>query len=734
MIRYLCFSWRRLAVVLLPALALFSSLTGFCRAEEPAASTSPLPPAQVIPITHGQRVFTVGNSFHAWFIAPILQDLAEKAGIKNHIIVGVSKIGGSKAIQHWDIPDDKNEAKAALRAGKVDVLTLASMLHPDEDEGIAKFAELASAHNPGARVILQEFWLPWDRFEWPLQGNEADVDPEAATVPMLEALHAPYFAAMDAYVRALNEKLGRPVVYIAPVGQCVVELREKLIAGQAPGLSKQAELFTDKLGHPQAAIEALSAYCNFAIIYRRSPVGLPMPEVLAKAGDPKWRNPELNRLLQEIAWRQLTKHPLTGLSTSTSAGPSPAGEGNKSKVSAAAETPGTGSKTMEGKVYTGYQGWFTPLRKEDNARWVHYGSRGKFEPGFSSVEMWPDTSDLDADEKVETGFRNADGGVAHVFDSQNPKTVSRHFDWMRQYGIDGAFLQRFVEPAANATLRPHLDRVLAGVRGASKTHGVEWGLMYDLSGVRAQDIFPNVSGDWKRMAGEGGIRSDPHYIHHRGKPVVVLWGIGFSDNRPAPGACLSLVQFLKNDPVYGGNTVILGVPFYWRTGKNDAVSDSDLEKVILAADVIAPWPVGRYADPDGAVNLAKHERAPDAAWASKHGLDYLPGIFPGFSWSNLMQTRRQKGRFNQIPRLGGQFLWTQAVSSKRAGAKMLYVAMFDEIDEGTAIFKVSNTPPAGETPFVTYDGLPADHYLWLTGEIGKMLRGAVLENDEMPKR
>jgi hypothetical protein len=389
---------------------------------------------------------------------------------------------------------------------------------------------------------------------------------------------------------------------------------------------------------------------------------------------------------------------------------------------------------MLGKVYTGYQGWFAPLRKEDGAKWIHYGHRGKFEPGFSSVEMWPDTAELDPDEKVETGFKNADGSTASVFESQNPKTISRHFGWMRQYGIDGAFLQRFAGPAASENQRPQLDRVLAGVRAASREHGVEWGLMYDLSGVRAKDIFPNVSEDWKRLAGPGGIRSDPHYIHHRGKPVVVLWGVGFSDNRPAPGEYLSLVQFLKNDPVYGGNTVVLGVPFYWREGKNDAVSDPDLEKVILAADVIAPWPVGRYADPAGAGSLAKEVRAPDAAWAADHGLDYLPGIFPGFSWSNLMKTRNQKGRFNQIPRLGGQFLWTQAVTSKQAGGNMLYVAMFDEIDEGTAIFKVSNNPPAGETPFLTYEGLPSDHYLWLTGQIGKMLRGNIPVSGEMPKR
>jgi hypothetical protein len=176
------------------------------------------------------------------------------------------------------------------------------------------------------------------------------------------------------------------------------------------------------------------------------------------------------------------------------------------------------------------------------------------------------------------------------------------------------------------------------------------------------------------------------------------------------------------------------VPFYWRTGKRDAVDDPALKEVILAADVIAPWPVGRYADVQGAVHLAKSEREPDVQWAAANGRDYLPGIFPGFSWANLMKTRGTTHRFNQIPRLGGQFLWAQAVSSKRAGAKMLYVAMFDEIDEATAIFKVANDVPVGESPFLTYEGLPSDHYLWLTGQIGRMLRGEIPADDALPKR
>lgn len=273
-----------------------------------ASAQSPAPP---LPTPAGLRTFTCGNSFHAWYIAPILEDIAKKAGITGHQIVGVSKIGGSQAIDHWNVPDDKNEAKAALTHDKVDALTLACMLHPDE--GIADFAELGLSGNPDFHLYLQEFWIPWDKFEWPYTGREEDVNPDAATPEFLQALHAPYFAEMDAYVRQLNEKLGKQVVFVAPTGQAVINLRNRIIAGQVPGIARQSELFTDKLGHPQPPIQALAGYIYFSVLYHRSPVGLPLLEILATAPNPAWRTDELNHLLQQIAWDEVAKHPLSGV-------------------------------------------------------------------------------------------------------------------------------------------------------------------------------------------------------------------------------------------------------------------------------------------------------------------------------------------------------------------------------------------------------------------------------------
>ncbi len=106
------------------------------------------------------------------------------------------------------------------------------------------------------------------------------------------------------------------------------------------------------------------------------------------------------------------------------------------------------------------------------------------------------------------------------------------------------------------------------------------------------------------------------------------------------------------------------------------------------------------------------------AEAKKAGMGYLPVIYPGFSWTNL---KGKGGAGATIPRQGGEFFWRQFATAADLGVDMAYVAMFDEVDEGTAIFKVTNSPPR-EAKFVTYEGLPSDWYLRLAGEGAKLIR------------
>jgi hypothetical protein len=387
---------------------------------------------------------------------------------------------------------------------------------------------------------------------------------------------------------------------------------------------------------------------------------------------------------------------------------------------------GVDTTTLSGKVMCGYQGWFgTPDDGSLRNGWQHWAKHdGPLVDGDVNFDFWPDVSELAADEKFQTGFKFADGRTAEVFSSYKKATVLRHFQWMENYGIDGVFVQRFVSGLQNETVLDHDNTVLAGCREGANLHGRTYAVMYDLSGLPAGHM-DMVMNDWRALRKQMTITDDPAYLHHHGKPVVAVWGVGFNDRRAYTlDDCKHLIEFLKQD----GCTVMLGVPTHWRELKGDAVRDTNLLEVIKLADVVSPWTVGRYKNLEEITNHVQSTMTPDLAWCREQKIDYLPVAFPGFSWHNL-----HGGPLNQIPRLHGKFLWSQFCGAKNAGASMIYVAMFDEVDEGTAIFKCANDVPVGQqSKFVTFEGLPSDFYLKLTGLGAKMLRGEIVLPSQMP--
>lgn len=402
---------------------------------------------------------------------------------------------------------------------------------------------------------------------------------------------------------------------------------------------------------------------------------------------------------------------------------------------AGVHNPGVDTTTLTGKVMCGYQGWFAAEGDGSGRGWVHFGRGKEFRPGHCTIDLWPDMSEMDPDETYRTPFKHKDGKAAYVFSSYHQKTVLRHSRWMQEHGIDGVFLQRFGADLRQPNAYHHRNVVTANVQAGANRYGRTWAMMYDLSGLDAGEIETIVIEDWKRLIDRMKITEDRAYLHHKGRPVVAVWGVGFNDRRKYTlDECQKLVQFLKDDKKYGGNTIMLGVPTYWRSLERDAVKDERLHGIISQADIVLPWTVGRYDSPQQAKKHAEAVIRPDIEWAKQRNLDYLPAIFPGFSWQNLQKTHGKGARLDQIPRMNGQFLWSQATAFKEAGAGMLYVAMFDEVDEGTAIFKCTNNPPVGNSTFLTYDGLPSDFYLWLTGRIGEHLRAQSTAPVEIPIR
>jgi len=392
-----------------------------------------------------------------------------------------------------------------------------------------------------------------------------------------------------------------------------------------------------------------------------------------------------------------------------------------------ASVRGVDTSTLKRKVICGYQGWFNCDGDGADRGWVHWTKgRGPLVPGRAKFDLWPDVSDLGTEERFATGFQRPDGSAAEVFSSFKKRTVLRHFEWMRDYGIDGAFVQRFITDIRDPRALRHNNVVLGHCREGANLAGRAYALMYDLSGLGANRV-QEVIDDWRALRDRMHLTEDPAYLRHRGKPLVAVWGIGFSDGRAYTLAeCRRLIEILKAE----GCSVMLGVPTYWRELKADSVADPALHEVLQLADVISPWTVGRFRDEAGVKRQAEKSIAPDLAWCREKHLDYLPVVFPGFSWHNM-----KGGPLEQIPRQKGGFLRSQFAAAIGAGADMIYVAMFDEVDEGTAIFKCTNDVPApGASAFITYEGLPSDHYLWLAGEVGKVLRKEKPATEELPRR
>ena len=380
-------------------------------------------------------------------------------------------------------------------------------------------------------------------------------------------------------------------------------------------------------------------------------------------------------------------------------------------------------KSIRNLVMAGYQGWFNTPEDGAGLGWKHFEKEKEFKPGKCTIDLWPDVSEYE--KTYETAFKLPDETPAKVFSSYDASTTDLHFKWMKQYGIDGVFMQRFVVSIRNQKGKDNYNKILNNAVLSAEKYDRAICLMYDLSGMEAgeEDI---LICDWKELCEKYKLvsRNNNHYVYHHGKPLVAVWGIGFNDRRKyGYEQVKKIIDFLKSE----GCSILVGVPTHWRTLTIDAVSDTRLLELVKQADIVHPWLVGRFDN--NTYEPYRKSIEEDIKWCKANGKDYMPVLFPGFSWHNMKKDAPQ----NMIPRLGGRFFWKQVKGAVDAGAESLYLAMFDEIDEGTAFFKCTNTPPVGESSFITYEGEAPDHYLWLAGEAAKYLRGE-LRSSRMPVR
>ena len=381
--------------------------------------------------------------------------------------------------------------------------------------------------------------------------------------------------------------------------------------------------------------------------------------------------------------------------------------------------------TLNGKLMFGYQGWFgCPGDGSPLNAWEHWFRGRAPSPVTVRVDMWPDVSELAESERCNTPLMLPGGQAAQVYSAFNPATVDRHFRWLEEYELPGVFLQRFTARLDEASVLRFRDGVARNVRTAAETHGRVFAMMYDISGHPRETLVRAVEHDWMYLVDTLRITESPQYLQHHGRPMLAVWGLGFRDRAATAEQAAELIEFFKNNPEPRYRVTLLGgIPARWRTLTRDSNTEQAWAQVYRSFDILSPWTVGRFRDDESIDRFYREEVQPDLIETNRLGLGYMPVAFPGFSWHNMNSTAAS----NAIPRRGGRFFWHQIEQALQAGTTMLYGAMFDEVDEGTAMFKLAparDSVPTG-VPVVTLDAdgedLPSDWYLQLARQAQRRL-------------
>ncbi len=355
-----------------------------------------------------------------------------------------------------------------------------------------------------------------------------------------------------------------------------------------------------------------------------------------------------------------------------------------------------------GKVTVGYQGWFSaPGDGSPVNAWGH-----------GNLEMWPDVREYTT--TYPTSHANlGDGRPARMFSSYDDQVVQTHFRWMAESGIDCAALQRFAnELQPGSRIKAQRDGMAVKVRQAAENAGRKFYIMYDTSGWGLRGL----EADWTNtMINQLHLTSSPAYARQDGKPVVGVYGMGYVGWPATPQAALDVINWFKAQGCY----VVGSVPGQWRMGTGD--SRPDFAPVYSAFDLLSAWGVGRRMDAAYAPWIKG-----DRDFCLAHKIEYQPCIYPGTSFANTNGSGR-----NLIPRLHGDFMWFQFATLRSLGVKSVYIAMFDELNEATSIFKCAEDASMLPTDHwllpLDADGVhvSSDFYLRLVKNGGLMLKGLI---------
>ena len=213
-----------------------------------------------------------------------------------------------------------------------------------------------------------------------------------------------------------------------------------------------------------------------------------------------------------------------------------------------ASNRGVDVSTLTGKTMCGYQGWFNCEGDGMQLGFRHWAKGRTLGPGTAKIDLWPDLTECAPAERYATGLVHQDGRAAEVFSSAQRDTVVRHFQWMRDYGIDGVALQRFLKDVyIDSTWAALKNTNLVNVRLGAETYGRVFFIMYDISNDDPSLVISHLQSDWAYVTGTLQITNSSRYLKHRGKPLVALWGLGFNGGLASPPSDgQTMINFFKS--------------------------------------------------------------------------------------------------------------------------------------------------------------------------------------------
>lgn len=229
-----------------------------------------------------------------------------------------SQLGwGSEMQAHWE-PDIEltggefenahdrfREAHEAVGSGDYDAIVLTEKVsltdaikYHESWRYLALWSEKAWQANPDTRIYFYETWHETDIAD----GWMNRVDNDLSELWEKEITD-----------RALTETGAQRPIYIIPAGQVMARfVRAAQDRGGVDGLSTVEDLFDDNI-HPNDLGTYLNAITHYAVVYGKSPVGLPYALNRADGSPAAAPGADAARLMQEVVWEVVTSYPRSGV-------------------------------------------------------------------------------------------------------------------------------------------------------------------------------------------------------------------------------------------------------------------------------------------------------------------------------------------------------------------------------------------------------------------------------------